>query len=145
MSDERIDDPALISDLLAEIQQATKDIELAEPAEPYEEIVKPAGNHRGHAQAEQRRRNIITHLRGKKSVGEACELEGITYYTYASYRQRYPQFAAKCDEARALAQMGGTAGWDGSAASLISARRSDRIAGLSTRSSDIAPRMQKNF
>jgi len=119
MSDERIDDPALISDLLAEIQQATKDIELAEPAEPYEEIVKPAGNHRGHAQAEQRRRNIITHLRGKKSVGEACELEGITYYTYASYRQRYPQFAAKCDEARALAQMGGTAGWDGSAASFV--------------------------
>jgi len=120
MSDERVDDPAILSNLLAEIKQAAENKENREEYKPYTETVKEFGNHKGHAQAEQRRRNIIVHLRANKSVGEACEIEGITYHTYASYRQRYPQFAAKCDEARTLASLGQDAGYDGSAASFIS-------------------------
>lgn len=119
MSDERIDDPKIISELTAEIAAAVEHIENNPTSEPYKEEVKPSGRHKGHAQAEKRRRAIITHLRDGKSVGEACDIEGIAYHTYASYRQRYPQFAAKCDEARTLASLDSGGGYDGSAASFV--------------------------
>lgn len=119
MSDERIDDPTLVSRLAAELVDELKDIEVNPPSEPYKEFVHVKGRHKQYHEAEQRRRNIIVHLRTGKSVHEACELEGITYYTYAAYRQRFPQFAAKCDEARQLSQLGTGAGYDGSAASFV--------------------------
>lgn len=119
MSDFRVEDKTFIEQLQSEINDAVAEVELATPSEPYNEFVHIKGKHKGYYEAETRRRNIITHLRTNKSVSEACELEGITYYTYASYRQRYPQFAAKCDEARMLAQAGTGAGYDGSAASFV--------------------------
>ena len=119
MTDDRVDDPTLVSKLAADLVEELKNVEVGTPSEPYKEFVNVKGRHKQYYEAEQRRRNIIVHLRTGKSVNEACELEGITYYTYAAYRQRFPQFAAKCDEARQLSQLGTSAGYDGSAASFI--------------------------
>jgi len=117
--DDRVDNPKIISDLMKEVTESLEFVDENATSEPYKEVVHIKGKTSKYLQAEQRRRNIIQHLRTKKSVTEACELEGISYYTYASYRQRFPEFAAKCDEARQLADMGDSAGYDGSAASFI--------------------------
>lgn len=118
-SDELVTDPSVIAALEAEIAESTEHVDPIPQAEPYKESVHVLGRSKKYMEAKQRRLNIINHLRIGKSVGEACELEKISYYTYASYRQRFPDFAAKCDEARQLSMLGTDAGYDGSAASFI--------------------------
>lgn len=117
--DVTVNDPVTIARLRDEVVAATEHVDPIPQVAPYVESVSLAGRSSSYKEAEGRRRMIIQHLRAGCSVSEAVEREGISYFTYASYRQRFPEFGAKCDEARQLAALGSDAGFDGSAASFI--------------------------
>ena len=109
-------DPELIrvlTDEAARVEISEPVVEAYAPEPPVRE-----GRHKGWREAEARRRSMIAALRAGMSVGDACSEVGVVYQTYASWRQRYPLFASKADEAKLLSERGKDTSWDGTRASL---------------------------
>lgn len=62
-----------------------------------------AVGHKHHKQSLERRLELMTLVQQGYAITEACDKVGVRYQTYKSWRQRFPVYAAKIDEARQLA------------------------------------------
>lgn len=100
---------------LANIEDGLVDTTLFEP---YREHVQGAmrANMR-YADGQARRLDVLSKLRAGMSVSQACDAVGVRVKTYSQWRARYPEFAAKADEAKVMSASNRVIDWDGTPAS----------------------------
>ena len=111
-----VNDPELIAELEAELD----DVEAQTLPEALGMDDTPSGIEGRTSlweQAHRRRQTVLMHLRDGKTPSQACEEIGISKHTYDAWRQRFPEFAARADEAKLAATRDDADAWDGSPAS----------------------------
>lgn len=111
-----VNDPELI----LELEQALEEVEVATLPDGtgFDDVPKTVlGKTSLWEEGHKRRRIMIMHLRDGKSPSQACEEMGITKHTYDAWRRRFPEFAARADEAKLAATKLDAEAWDGTPAS----------------------------